>query len=279
MSGKCYIFTLNAEPLFFLEKSFINFFYETINKISEKGDIILCTDLNYNNAVKLAKLMNLNKGYIITSCGSSIYDVKNNKCISSSYIKKTSLLPILRQAIINTDSIVLHSKENLLLYSSSYELGKFVHETNEKIETQFTHNYDVAKKYLNKYKVEYIEIYNHNFGVNKYELNEEVIKSTSERVSLFYNRLLTNRVIITNTNFQNSIDYILSYEKKNDVIVYLINLTNIFQDQQIVSNVKCDVEYNLDFLFKNRTFHMFKKSLQTSLLSSGIIFSEEEEYV
>lgn len=278
MAKKCYVFTLNAEPLFFLEKSFINFFYEIINKISKKGDVILCTDLNYNNAVKLSKLVNLSSGYIITSCGSSIYDVENNKCISSSYIKKTSLFPILRQTIINTDSIVLHSKEKLLLYSSSYDLGKFVHVTNEKIETQFTHNYDDAKKFINKNKVEYIEIYNHNYGINKYFENENVIKLISEKVSLFYNRLLSNRIIITNTNFQNSIDYIYR-NNKDEITTYLINLTNIFNDQKINCDINCNVKYNLDFLFKNRTFHMFEKSLKSSLLSSGIMYDDEDEYV
>ncbi len=278
MAKKYFVFTLNAEPLFSLENSFISFFYEIINKISKQGEIILCTDLNYNNAIKLSKLMNLSEGYIITSCGSSIYDVKNNKCISSSYIKKTLLHPVLRQAIINTDSIVLHSKENLLLYSSSYELGKYVYDSNEKIDKYFTHNYNDVKKFINKNKVEYVEIYNHNYGIKKYYKNEEIMKLTVENISLFYNRLLTNRVIITNTNFQHSIDYILK-NNKEEYTAYLINLTNIFDNQKINYNVSCDVKYNLDFLFKNRTFHMFEKSLKSSLISSGIMYEEEDAYV
>lgn len=275
---KSYVFTLNAEPLFFLEKSFINFFYEYINKISKMGDIILCTDLNYNNAVKLSKLINMQSGYIITSCGSSIYDVANNKCITSSYIKKNNLLPLLRQSIINTDSIVLHSKESLLIYSSSFNLNKFVSETNEKIDTELTHDYEKAKKFLNKNKVEYIEIYNHNFGTQKYNENEERIKEVSNQVNLFFNRILDNRIIITDTSFQNSIDFIYK-NSKEDRLTYLINLTEIFKDQKINADVKCDVKYNLDFLFKNKTFYMFNESLQSSLLSSGILVNEEEEYV
>ena len=275
MVEKYFVMSINAKPLFDIERSFIDFFYETLIKFSEQGTLILCTDLNYGNVVKLSKTIGLKKGYIITSCGTSIYSIHEDKCIYSSYIKKSNVFPLVRQVIVNFDSLVLHSQKSLLVYSNDYELTHDVMCNNENTKIISTYDYDVAKKYIKKNNIEYIEIFNTNISEQQYELNDENVLDVVRLEKLIYNRLSKTRIVVTNTSFQMAIDYILKKSDEESVIYY-ISLTDIFKNQDLVTSTEVRTLETLDSLFKNRTFYLFKKSFLELICKNNIIDLESK---
>ncbi len=275
MVEKYFVMSINAKPLFDIERSFIDFFYETLIKFSEQGTLILCTDLNYGNVVKLSKTIGLKKGYIITSCGTSIYSIHEDKCIYSSYIKKSNVFPLVRQVIVNFDSLVLHSQKSLLVYSNDYELTHDVMCNNENTKIISTYDYDVAKKYIKKNNIEYIEIFNTNISEQQYELNDENVLDVVRLEKLIYNRLSKTRIVVTNTSFQMAIDYILKKSDEESVIYY-ISLTDIFKNQDLVTSTEVRTLETLDSLFKNRTFYLFKKSFLELIGKNNIIDLESK---
>lgn len=276
--NKCFIFSLNAKPLFDIQKNFINFFYERLKNISDQGSLVLCTDLNYNNAVKLASEMKLKKGYIITSCGSSIYSIEQNKSLYSSHIKKSNVYPFLRQVAVNFDSIVLHSQKRILVYSNNYELTDVIKKENENIDITSTYDYTMARRFVKNNNIEYIEIFNTNIDTNLYPINNENIIDISNDERLSYNRLSKNRIIITNTSFQEAINYIFKKEKYN-IEKYFVKLTDIFNNQNIEVEHMYRSEYSLDDLFKDRIFFLFEKSFNELIDNNHLIQSSEDEKI
>ncbi len=275
MVEKYFVISINAKPLFDIERSFINFFYKTLIKFSEQGNLILCTDLNYGNVVKLAKTIGLKKGYIITSCGSSIYSIHEDKCVYSSYIKKSNVFPLVRQVIVNFDSLVLHSQKNLLVYSNDYELTNDVMNNNENTKIISTYDYDIAQKFVRKNNIEYIEIFNTNISEEQYNSNDENVIQIVNNERLIYNRLSKTRIVVTNTSFQMAIDFLLKKSSEESVIYY-ISLTDIFKNQDLVTNTEVKASETLDNLFRNKTFHLFRKSFLDLIYKNNIINLESE---
>ncbi len=266
---KYFVVSINAKPLFNIERSFIDFFYKMLNEISEKGILILCTDLDYDNVIKLVNEIKLQKGYIIMGCGSSIYNIEEDKIIYKSHIKKTNVYPILRQVLVNSDTIVLYSPKIVLLNTNDFNLTKSISKYYEKMQLQKTYNYEDSQKFIKKNNIEYIEIFNNNIGLIEYEKNENSIKQLVENEHLVFNRLNSEKILINDSSFQKAIDFLLKKDNGNHEICH-ISLTKIFSNQKINSNFEFFSKHTLDDLFLNRTFYLFKKSLMDILSNNKL---------
>ena len=266
---KYFVVSINAKPLFDIERSFIDFFYEMLIEISEKGILILCTDLDYDNAFKLVNEVKLKKGYIIMGCGSSIYNIEENKVIYKSHIKKTNVYPILRQVLVNSDTIVLYSPKVALLNTNDFNLTKLISKYYEKIQLEKTYDYENSQKFIKKNNIEYIEIFNNNIGLLEYEKNEESVKKLVDNEHLVFNRLSKSKILINDSSFQKAIDFLLKKDNGNHEICHIC-LTRIFSNQKINSNFEFFAKHTLDDLFLNRTFFLFKKSLMDILLDNKL---------
>lgn len=271
------VVTINGEPLLDIHSEQKKNFYNYLRLLSSRYKLILVTDMPQSKSKTLNKEIGLTDGFIINNCGSSIFDIRHNQIISVNNMKKSKILPIYRQALIAGDSVIFHTQNIIYIYTHYVKLLAFFVKSFKGTKIKLIENYDDGIKNLMRNKVEALEIYNTFYDTSTIFDRNEKIHSICENENLVYNELNSSRLIIIESSINNAIDLIMEKVNMHFTEVYLINLTNIFHNQNISSSYEFQTNITMEELFENRTFHIFDNEFKYIIVENNFLTIEEIE--
>lgn len=269
--------TINGEHLLTIHSEQKKNFYNYLRLLSARYKLIIVTDMPQVKSKMLNKEIGLTDGFIVNNCGSSIFDIKQNVIIAVDNMKKSKILPIYRQALIAGDSVIFHTQNIIYIYTHYVKLLSFFVKTFKGTKIELVQNYDDGIKNLMRNKVEALEIYNTFYDTSTIFNRNEKIHSICVNENLVYNELNSSRLLLTESCINNAIDLIMEKVDMHFTEVYLINLTNIFHNQNISSSYEYQTYTTMEDLFENRTFHIFDNELRDIIVENNFLDIEEIE--
>ncbi|MGL5640268.1 MAG: hypothetical protein ACRDCD_01230 [Mycoplasmoidaceae bacterium] len=271
------VITINGEPLLDIHPEQKKKFYNYLILLSIRYKLILVTDMPQSKSKTLNKEIGLTDGFIINNCGSAVFDIKRNEIISVDNMKKSKILPIYRQALIAGDSVIFHTQNTIYIYTHYVKLLYYFVKSFKGTKVELIQNYDDGIKNLMRNKVEALEIYNTFYDVSTIFNRNEKIHSICENENLVYNELNSSRLLIIESCINNAINLIMEKVNMHFTEVYLINLTNIFHNQNISSSYEYQTNTTMEDLFENKTFQIFDSELKNIIVDNNFLSIEEIE--
>ncbi len=267
--------SINGEPLLSIHESQKDKFYKILYTLSKKYKLILITDMALCKVVKLVDEIGLDDGFVINNCGSSVYDIKNKKIVAVSNMKKSKILPIFRQALIAGDSVIIHTNKKIYIYTHYLKLLIYSKLAFKGIPIELIEEYDYGIKNLMRNKVESLEIINTFYDYTTVLTRNEKIHSICENEDLIYNEINPYRLLVVDSSINNAIDFVMELIDMKYSELYLINLTNIFHNQNITSSYEYNSSIFMEKVFEDRTFHIFEQELKNILIENSFLTFEE----
>ncbi|MGL4647601.1 MAG: hypothetical protein ACRCVI_02635 [Mycoplasmoidaceae bacterium] len=269
--------TVDGAPLLDVHESQKKRFYELILLLSKKYKLILVTDIGQFKSPALAEDIGLKDGFIINNCGSSIYNIKTGKIIYVANIKKSKLLAVFRQVLIAGDSVIIHTHKKIYIYTYYIKLFAYIKNLYRNTAIELIEDYDYGIKNLMRNKVESLELINTFYDFTTIDFRNEKIHSICEYEDLIYNEITNTRILVIDSSINDAIEFIMESINMKYTEVYLINLTNIFHNQNITSSYEVTSNIFMEQVFYDRTFFMLENEFKNILIENNFITEEESE--